>query len=111
MEFEYLFVKFDVDGLKLFFDVRSVVVRELGVGERLTGFILCLIEVSGWRPWHRVKRDRLRELIHVLVVTDLIEMHMRNLLRVEVLLEGSVCGYVTRQFREVRCHINLLLRL
>jgi len=75
VESQDLFVKLGVHGLKLLIDVSSKVAWVLIVRQRLAGFILSFTEVLCRGSGHSVEWHGL-----VLVVSDLLKVHVRNLL-------------------------------
>jgi hypothetical protein len=72
-------------------------VRELGVGERFTGFSFVRSEVLGRGVGDHVERHG-----HILVVSDLLEVDVRNLVVVD--FGGVVIDVVSGEFGEVRGH-------
>jgi len=100
----YLLVEHHIGGLKLLVDVLAEVVGELDVRDRLGRIGFRLSEFCSWGSRYSVQRHGL-----VLVVADLLKVHMRDLLGVEVCVERIVSRHVTGQFGEVRGHVNLLI--
>jgi hypothetical protein len=86
----YLLVEHNIGGLELLVDVLTEVVGELDVRDRLGRLGFGLSEICSWGARDSVQRNWL-----ILVVADLLKVHMRDLLRIELVVEWIVGGHVT----------------
>jgi len=89
-EFQDLLVEHNIGGLELLVDVLTEVVGELDVRDRLGRLGFGLSEICSWGARDSVQRNWL-----ILVVADLLKVHMRDLLRIELVVEWIVGGHVT----------------